>query len=86
VTTSKGTTPGRQAVLTRLNALEARLGLQAWTFHQLRHFFCSGLLRGGANVEAVRMLAGHSSLTMTQRYVHATSGDVELAMERFQGG
>ncbi len=85
VMTRKGTTPSRQAVLKRLNALEAKLGLRGWTFHQLRHFFCTGLLRGGANVEAVRLLAGHSSLGMTQRYVHVMSGDVELAMERFQG-
>jgi integrase len=83
--TQKGTTPSRQGVLTRLNALEAKLGLRGWTFHQLRHFFCTGLLRGGANVEAVRLLAGHSSLDITQRYLHVMSGDVERAMEGFQG-
>ncbi len=33
----------------------------------------------------MRLLAGHSSLQMTQRYVHLMSGDVDLAMERFQG-
>lgn len=34
-------TPSRQAVLTRLNALEKRPGLPNWTFHSLRHYFCS---------------------------------------------
>gem|GEM_PF-7111152 len=67
--TSNGTTPTRQSILARLNALEKRIGMHAWTFHQLRHLFCTGLLCSGANVEIVRGLAGHSSLAIT----HATS-------------
>ncbi len=82
LTTAHGTTPPRQHVLIRLNALEDRLGMKRWTFHQLRHHFCTSLLQGGAHLETVRVLAGHSSVTMTQRYVHATSGELERAIAR----
>jgi site-specific recombinase XerD len=53
--------------------------------HALRHFFCSTLVGLGANLEAVRLLAGHSKLTMTQRYVHATGAELAAA-KRFGGG
>ncbi|QCR53707.1 hypothetical protein C1N80_09040 [Brachybacterium sp. SGAir0954] len=39
--------------------------------HVLRHTAASLALAGGANVEAVRAMLGHSSLTTTQRYVRA---------------
>jgi site-specific recombinase XerD len=39
-------------------------------------------LRVGIGVEAVRALAGHSSIRVTNRYVHATGGDLKGAMDR----
>jgi site-specific recombinase XerD len=36
----------------------------------------------GIGVEAVRALAGHSSIRVTNRYVHATGADLHGAMER----
>ena len=84
VVTDAGTTPTRQLVLARLKALQQRHGLPARSFHSLRHFFCSVLIRRGASVEAVRLLAGHSDLATTQRYVHATAGDLKAAMATFR--
>ena len=84
VTTTKGTTPSRQAILTRLNRLERLLGLRVWPFHGLRHFFCTTLVRTGASIETVRVLAGHSALSVTQRYVHATGAELTDAVDRFK--
>ncbi len=84
VLTDAGTTPSRQHVLSRLKALQTRHGLPARSFHALRHFFCSVLIRRGASVEAVRLLAGHSDLATTQRYVHAAAGDLTAAMATFR--
>lgn len=84
LTTARGTTPSRQAILTRLNRLERRLGLRLWPFHGLRHFFCTTLVRTGASIEAVRVLAGHSALAVTQRYVHATGAELMDAVGRFK--
>ena len=74
--------PRRQEVLRLLKAAQKRLGLPTRSFHSLRHDFCSALVRGGASLEAVRTLAGHSDLLTTQRYVHATSDDLVAAVAK----
>jgi integrase len=75
-----GRTPGRQHVLSSLKSLQRRHGLKERSFHSLRHYFVSTLVRRGASVEAVRVLAGHSSLAVTARYTHATRGDLASAI------
>ena len=83
VLTGRGTTPRRQHVLSNLVALQVRLGSKrTWSVHALRHAFCSHLVRVGTGVEAVRALAGHSSIRVTNRYVHATAVDLQSAMDR----
>ncbi|HEY4012000.1 MAG TPA: tyrosine-type recombinase/integrase [Polyangiaceae bacterium] len=78
-----GTTPSRQSLLTNVVALQRRLGRErTWSVHALRHAFCSHLVRVGVGVETVRALAGHSSIRVTNRYVHATGTDLRSAMER----
>jgi integrase len=85
VVNERGVTPKRQRVLTALKRLEQQLGVREWSFHSLRHYFCSALIRRGASVEAVRLLAGHSKLDVTQRYVHATGDDLRAAIARLPG-
>jgi site-specific recombinase XerD len=43
-------------------------------------------VRHGASVEAVRMLAGHSKLDVTQRYVHANAADLAAAIAKLPIG
>lgn len=83
IVNARGKTPSRQAVLTRLKALQARCDLAPRSFHSFRHFFCSTLIRNGASPEAVRVLAGHHNLNVTQRYVHAT--DLQVAIGKLSG-
>jgi integrase len=85
VVNAYGRTPGRTHVLANLKALQRRVGLPERSFHSLRHYFCSTLVRRGASVEAVRLLAGHSDLDTTQRYVHAVGGDLTAAIAKFSG-
>ena len=86
IVSGRGATPRRQHILARLKALELRLGVPEWTFHQFRHHFCTELVRSGAHVEVVRRLSGHASLDVLQRYVHERSGDAELAVGCFSRG
>jgi len=85
VVNRNGKVPSRQAVLSALKATQEAAGLPARSFHLLRHFFCSHLLVRGANVEAVRQLAGHSKLGTTARYVHATTADARAAIACLKG-
>lgn len=78
----KGNTPTRQAVYSSLQSLLRRHSLPQRSVHSLRHAFCSVLIRRGASVEAVRLLAGHSDLQTTQRYIHAAAADLRSAMAK----
>ncbi len=83
VVTEQGESPSRQLLLHRLRRLQEQHGLRVRTFHSLRHFFCSTLIRRGASLEAVRLLAGHTKLDVTQRYVHAQASDLAAAIAKF---
>lgn len=49
----------------------ARLaGIPDVHLHHLRHTACSWLAMRGVPVEAIRRFAGHSSITVTERYMH----------------
>lgn len=49
---------------------EARaLGLRG-TLHWLRHTFCTALVQSGVSLYDVKILAGHSSITVTEKYAH----------------
>lgn len=44
--------------------------------HDLRHFFASALIAGGASVKQVQVVLGHSSPNITLRYyAHLWPGD-----------
>jgi integrase len=47
-----------------------RAGLRRIGSHVLRHTFCSHLAMRGAAPKAIQELVGHSTLTMTLRYMH----------------
>jgi site-specific recombinase XerD len=50
-----------------------RAGLREISWHVLRHTFCSHLAMQGAPAKAIQELARHTSLGVTQRYMHLCS-------------
>ena len=44
--------------------------LQGLRLHDLRHTFATRLIQGDANPFTVQRILGHSTITMTMRYVH----------------
>lgn len=85
VLNAHGRTPGRTHVLASLKALQRRMKLPERSFHALRQYFCSTLVRRGASLEAVRLLAGHGDLHTTQRYVHAVGAELTAAIAKLSG-
>lgn len=76
-------TPSRQAVLERFIRLQKRIWTEKrWSFHDLRHAFCTHLLRSGVDARTVQALAGHHDLEMTERYLHT---DIEAASKIMRG-
>lgn len=47
-----------------------RAGLREISWHKLRHTFCSHLAMQGASPKAIMELARHTSIGVTQRYMH----------------
>jgi site-specific recombinase XerD len=47
-----------------------QVGLRRIGSHVLRHTFCSHLAMRGAAPKAIQELVGHSTLSMTLRYMH----------------
>ena len=46
-------------------SLRAKVGMEAYTLHDLRHFFASGLIADGCDVVTVQHALGHSSASIT---------------------
>jgi integrase len=53
-----------------------------FVLHSLRHSFGSRLGESGADAFTIMRLMGHSTVTVSQRYVHPSPESVEMAYER----
>lgn len=66
-----------------------RAGLREISWHKLRHTFCSHLAMQGASPKAIMELARHTSIGVTQRYMHLSpvhrSQAIALLDERPRG-
>jgi integrase len=65
-----GSPIARSIVAAALRHACKRAGLRAIGSHVLRHTVCSHLAMRGAAPKAIQELVGHSTLTMTLRYMH----------------
>ncbi|MGI6367895.1 MAG: tyrosine-type recombinase/integrase [Anaerolineae bacterium] len=75
--TAQALTPnGLQTVLRRLGK---QTGVQPCSPHRFRRTFALWCLRDGMDLHSLRMLMGHSSLAVLQRYLALAGEDVERA-------
>ena len=54
--------------------------------HMLRHTFATEALRNGADLETIRRIMGHSTLSVTQVYLHLLDTDLTKAHRSFSPG
>jgi len=59
---------------------KAGIGMQ-YTLHSLRHTCATDLLRSGVSIYTVQKMLGHSSIAVTERYLHALPEDLREAAE-----
>jgi integrase len=57
---------------------------QDFVVHSLRHTMLTRLGEAGADAFTIKKIAGHSSVTVSQRYVHPTPEGMERAFERLE--
>ncbi|MGB7722516.1 MAG: tyrosine-type recombinase/integrase, partial [Bryobacteraceae bacterium] len=55
-----------------------------FVIHSLRHTMLTRLGEAGADAFTIMRIAGHSSVTVSQRYVHPTPEGMERAFERLE--
>lgn len=63
----------------------ARLGIQDFRFHDLRHTAASWLRMQGADIHTVALLLGHKDLRMAARYQHLSPTFLSEAVGRLDG-
>ena len=59
-------------------------GLDHVRFHDLRHTYGSWLAQSGASGVIIRDAMGHSSLTVTSRYLHSAPAHVRAAVRKLK--
>ena len=59
--------------------------IRDFTWHCLRHTFCSRLVMAGVPLKTVQELMGHKTIQMTARYAHLSPGHLQNAVELLSG-
>ena len=59
--------------------------IRDFSWHCLRHTFCSRLVMAGVPLKTVQELMGHKTIQMTARYAHLSPGHLQNAVELLSG-
>ena len=68
----------------KVNGKRKRIFPRDFVLHSIRHTMLTRLGESGVDAFTIMRIAGHSSITVSQRYIHPTPEAVERAFERLQ--
>lgn len=74
----------RRACAPEVDGKRKRIFPSDFVLHSLRHTMLTRLGESGVDAFTIMRIAGHSSITVSQRYIHPTPEAVERAFERLQ--
>jgi integrase len=74
----------RDAVAPKVNGKRCPIFPGDFVLHSLRHTMLTRLGESGVDAFTIMRIAGHSSIVVSQRYIHPTPEAVERAFERLQ--
>jgi integrase len=74
----------RNAVAPKVEGKRRPLFAGDFVLHSLRHSMLTRLGESGVDAFTIMRIAGHSSIIVSQRYIHPTPEAVERAFERLQ--
>ncbi len=69
----------------RINTWAKKAGVPQIHTHSFRHKFATDLLQKGANIRTVQELLGHTSLSVTERYLAVTDQNKAWAVGLLDG-
>lgn len=69
-------------IYSRWNSILNKCSIPHKKFHAIRHTYASMLLKKGVDIETVAELMGHSTITITQIYLHSTSNQKQKAVNK----
>lgn len=80
----QGAQPYRAACTPKIEGKRRALFPADFVLHSLRHTMLTRLGGSGVDAFTIMRIAGHSSIVVSQRYIHPTPEAVERAFERLQ--
>ena len=80
----RGTGLTRAMIFTLIKQLAVKAGISKKVSpHTLRHSFATHLLENGADLRAIQLMLGHSSITTTEIYVHIDRKHLAQVLESY---
>jgi integrase len=75
-----GHSVGESTFERRYNAVIGAAGVRRLSPHKCRHTFATHMIRGGADLQSVQALLGHSTVAVTEKYTHIDPDDTVRAV------
>lgn len=68
-----------------MERVQRRAGVEVTgNIHILRHTFCTRMAMAGVPTRVIKEMAGHASITTTERYMHLAPGSTQEAVRRLE--